>query len=263
MIDDFLIRAGMAALGVALAAAPLGCVVIWRRMAYFGDATAHAALFGVALALLTAAPLLPAVLLAALAMAALAAGLTRRGVGSDTALGVLSHGALALGLLAVALVPGPRVDLETVLMGDILTVGWWDVAVAWLAAGAAGVAVWRFARPVVLTSLDRDLARAEGIDPAVIDRAVYLSLAAFVAVGLKIAGVLLIAALLVIPAAAARPISRAPLDMVMKAAMISGGSAILGFALSWVLDTATGPTVVGVAFAVFSVIHLARGRRPV
>ena len=113
MLDDFLTRAALAAVGVALAAAPLGSMVVWRRMAYFGDATAHAAVLGVALALGFEAPIFVGTLMVAVAMALVVARLTGREMASDMVLGVLSHSALAFGLVAVSFVPGARLDLSS------------------------------------------------------------------------------------------------------------------------------------------------------
>ena len=101
MLDDFMIRAGLAALGVALATGVLGCFVVWRRMAYFGDATAHAAILGVAMALMFGWSVFAGVLFVALSVAVLIYALTSRDQPVDTLLGVLSHGALALGLVSV------------------------------------------------------------------------------------------------------------------------------------------------------------------
>ena len=109
MLDAFLLRAALAGLGVALAAGLLGCFVVWRRMAYFGDATAHASILGVALALALGVP-------TTLGRRWRSRGRWRcwcscspdRGLAADTVLGVLAHGALGLGLFAVALTPGPR-----------------------------------------------------------------------------------------------------------------------------------------------------------
>lgn len=107
-LDDFLVRAGLAGIGVALAAGPLGCVVVWRRMGYFGDATAHAALLGVALALATELPVFAGVAAASLAMAAAVSLAAGRTYAMDTMLGVASHGALAAGLVAMATLGGVR-----------------------------------------------------------------------------------------------------------------------------------------------------------
>ncbi|TQE92997.1 MAG: hypothetical protein FKY71_18525, partial [Spiribacter salinus] len=104
MLDDFMVRAALAGLGVVLAAAPLGCFVVWRRMAFFGAATAHAAVLGVALSLALSISVFAGVLAVALLMAIVVNVLTDRGYAMDTLLGVLAHAALAFGLVAVSFI---------------------------------------------------------------------------------------------------------------------------------------------------------------
>ena len=250
--DPFLIRAAIAGLGVAVAAAPLGCHVLWRRMAYFGDATAHAALLGVALALAASVPIGLGVLLAALAMAATVSALAGRGTGTDALLGVLSHGALAAGLVTAALLPGVRIDLEAYLFGDILTVTLADIAFIWLGAGAVlALLVWRWSRLLTAT-LGPELAIAAGIAPRAEQMVLNLALAATVAVALKAVGGLLITALLITPAAAARPWSSSPEGMAVGATLVAGLSVIGGLALSVLADTPAGPGIVVVAAACFA-----------
>ena len=256
MLDDFLIRAALAGLGVALAAAPLGCFVVWRRMAYFGEATAHAAILGVALSLSLSLPMLPAVLVAALVMASAVTALTGRGYAMDTVLGVMAHSALAAGIVAVALLGDVRLDLMGFLFGDILAVGKGDLAVIWGGAGLVlALMVWRW--PALLTAtLSPDLARASGIDPRREEFGLILALAIVVAVAIKVVGVLLIAALLVIPAAAARPLTRTPEAMALVAALLGGASAFGGLWAAFILDTPTGPSIVCVAALLFGVTTL-------
>ncbi|MFT7593078.1 MAG: zinc transport system permease protein [Paracoccaceae bacterium] len=256
MLDDFLIRAALAGLGVALAAAPLGCFVVWRRMAYFGEATAHAAILGVALSLALNLPMLPAVLAAALVMASAVSALTGRGYAMDTALGVMAHSALAAGLVAVALLGDIRLDLMGFLFGDILAVDKGDLAVIW--GGAAlvlGLTVWRWSA-LLTSTLNPDLARASGIDPRREEFGLTLALAVVVAVAIKVVGVLLIAALLVIPAAAARPLSRTPEAMAIAAALIGGASALGGLWAAFLLDTPAGPSIVCTAALIFALTTL-------
>lgn len=261
MLDDFLIRAALAGLGVALAAAPLGCFVVWRRMAYFGEATAHAAILGVALALALSLPLLPAVLAAALAMAGAVSALTGRGYAMDTVLGVMAHTALAAGLVAVALLGDVRIDLMAFLFGDILAVDRSDLVVIWIGAAlVTGLTVWRW--PALLTAtLNPDLARASGIDPRREELGLTLALAVVVAVAIKVVGVLLIAAMLVIPAAAARPLARTPEAMAAGAALLGAASALGGLWTALLLDTPTGPSIVCVASLLFLVTTLAGALR--
>lgn len=251
MLDDFAVRAALAGLGVALAAAPLGCFVVWRRMAYFGEATAHAAILGVALALALELPVLPSVLVAALVMASAATALAGRGYAMDTALGVMAHTALATGLVAVALLGDVRLDLLGFLFGDILAVGKGDLAVIW--GGAAlvlALTIWRWSALLTAT-LSPDLARAAGIDPRREEFGLTLALAVVVAVAIKVVGVLLIVALLVIPAAAARPLTRTPEGMALVAALIGAASALGGLWAAFILDTPTGPSIVCVAALLF------------
>lgn len=255
MFDDFLVRATLAGLGVALAAGPLGCFVLWRRMAYFSDATAHGALLGVALALSVNIPIMLGVLLVALALAALLSRMGPR-VGSDGMLGVFAHGSLALGLLAVAVVPAARVDLAGYLLGDILAVSRGELAVIWagVAVVLAGL-VWRW-QGLLMATLDPDLATASGIRPEREQLLLTIALAIVVAVALQVVGALLIGALLILPAAAMRPLAGTPETLALLAALVGGGAALGGVEMSVQLDTPTGPTIVVLALAVFIAVHL-------
>ena len=256
ILDDFLIRAGLAGVGVALAAAPLGCFVVWRRMAFFGDATAHAAILGVALALLLSTSILACVLVVALLMAAVVSLLSGRGYAMDTLLGVMAHSALALGLVAVSFVSGVRINLMAYLFGDILAVGKVDLAVIWTGAALIlGLMAWRWSRLLTAT-LNSDLAHASGIDSKREQLLLTLSLAVVVAVALKVVGVLLITALLIIPAAAARPLSRTPESMVLLAAAFGVTATTGGLQTAYWLDTPTGPTIVSLATALFVLTSL-------
>lgn len=252
MLDDFLIRAALAGVGVALAAAPLGCFVVWRRMAYFGDATAHASILGVALALGASISVFAGALGVALLMALSVSVLSGRGYAMDTLLGVLAHSALAVGLVAVSLVPGARLDLMTYLFGDILAVGRGDLAVIWGGATLvlAGLA-WRW-QALLTATLNPDLAYASGIDPKREQLVLTLSLALVVAVAIKVVGVLLIAALLIIPAAAARALANTPERMAAGATAIAALSALAGIGLSYLYDTPAGPSIVCCAATIFA-----------
>lgn len=251
MLDDFLVRAALAGLGVALAAGPLGCFVVWRRMAYFGDATAHAAILGVALALALSLSTAVGVLVAAVAMALGVSSVSGRTFAADTLLGVAAHAALAVGLVAVSLVSGRAIDVEAYLFGEILAVGRGDLAVIW--GGAALVLAllgWRWS-PLLTATLSPDLAHADGHDPRREQLFLTLALAVVVAVALKVVGALLITAMLIIPAAAARPFAKTPEAMAGLAALIGCGAVLAGLRVSYMADTPTGPTIVAAAAALF------------
>ena len=188
----------------------------------------------------------------ALAMALTVTLLSGRGYAMDTLLGVLAHSALAFGLVAVSFLSGIRIDLMAYLFGDILAVSRTDLAVIW--GGAAlvvGLIGWRWSG-LLTSTLNEDLAYASGIDPKREKLILTLALAITVAVAIKVVGVLLIAAMLIIPAAAARPLSRTPESMALTAAVIGAASAVIGLRAAYVFDTPAGPSIVCVAALIFA-----------
>jgi zinc transport system permease protein len=252
MLDDFLTRAALAGVGLALATGPLGSFVVWRRMAYFGDATSHAAILGVALALALNLPVAAGTLMVALAMAVTVSTLAARGWAMDTTLGVLAHSALAFGLVAVSFLPGVRTDLTALLFGDILAVSRADVGMVW--GGAAivlGLLIWRW-QALLTTTLSEDLAHAAGLNPDRERLVLTVALAIVVAVAIKIVGALLIAAMLIIPAATARGLTRSPETMAALAAVIGAGSTLGGLGMSLQLDTPAGPSIITIAALAFT-----------
>lgn len=262
MLDDFLVRAALAGLGLALATGPLGSFVIWRRMAYFGDATSHAAILGVALALALHMPIAAGTLIVALAMAATVSTLAAKGWAMDTTLGVLAHAALAFGLVTISYVPGVRADLSTYLFGDILAVSKTDLAFVWGGGGLViALLAWRW-QALLTATLNEDLAHASGLNPNRERLVLTLALALTVAVALKIVGALLIAAMLIIPAAAARGLSRTPEQMAALATVIGAAATLAGLLLSLWQDTPAGPSIVSAAAVIFAgVAVFGRARR--
>jgi zinc transport system permease protein len=258
MLDDFLVRAGLAGVGLSLATGPLGAFVVWRRMAYFGDATAHAAVLGVALALATDLPIGLGTLVVALAMAVTVAGLSARGWAMDTTLGVLAHSALAFGLVAVSFFPTVRTNLSSYLFGDILAVSRAELGLVWLGSLLVlGLLVWRW-QGLLTATLSEDLAHAAGLDPDRERLVLVVALAVVVAVALKIVGALLIAAMLIIPAAAARGFARTPETMAALAIALGAISSMGGLALSLWQDTPTGPSIIVVSALIFAVSTIMR-----
>ncbi|WP_343079857.1 metal ABC transporter permease [Ostreiculturibacter nitratireducens] len=262
MLDDFLIRAALAGIGLSLATGPLGAFVLWRRMAYFGDATAHAAILGVALSFAFTAPVYAGTLATALAMALAVTALARRGHAMDAALGVLAHTALAAGLLAASFIAGLRVDLSAYLFGDILSVTRSDIFVIW-AGGAcvAGLLLWRW-QALLTATVNEELAQAAGIRPDRERLVLTLALALTVAVAIKIVGALLIASMLVIPAAAARGFARSPEVMAALATLAGVLATLGGLFASLRFDTPAGPSIVAAAAVLFALsLTRARSRR--
>ncbi len=252
MLDDFFTRAVMAGLGIAAVTGPLGCFVVWRKLAYFGDTLAHAALLGVAISLLLNVNVTLAVFVVAIVVALLLLALqSRSALSSDALLGMLSHGSLAVGLLALAFMTWVRMDLMGLLFGDLLTVSKTDIAMIY-AGGAAVLAalVWAW-KPLFAVTVNRDLAAAEGYNVAFYDVLLMVLLAAVVAVSIKIIGVMLITSLLIIPAGAARRFSTGPVVMAVLAAALGGIAVLAGLFASLSYNTPSGPSIVVAALALF------------
>ena len=252
-MDDFLLRALVAGIGVALVAGPLGCFVVWRRMAYFGDTLSHSALLGVALGLLLGVDLTFSVMVLCVALALLLVALQRqRRIAGDTLLGIMAHSTLSLGLVAIAFLETVRVDLMGYLFGDILAVQPIDLAWIWgggALALAATVALWR---PLLAITVHEELAEVDGVNVARTRLLFMVLVALVVAVAMKVVGILLITSLLILPAAAARRFARTPEAMAALAALAGALAVALGLGASLRWDLPTGPAIVLAAGALFA-----------
>ncbi len=262
-MDEFTQHALLGGLALAAVLGPLGCFVLWRRMAYAGDAMAHASLLGVALSLISGGllPITPALFAVAALMAWLLSRVTADSrYENDGALGLLAQGALALALVLVALNRTVRVDMNAYLFGDILAIGpaeaWGLAAFAALLAGTLA-ALWR---RLLMTTLDPAVAAVNGISPARMQLVFTLMLAAVIAVAVKLVGALLITALLIMPAATARAFSRTPAQMALGAAMLGMVAVAAGLFASLRLDAPTGPMMVVVAAAMFGASRVVKQR---
>ncbi len=252
MIDDFILRAAVGGLGVALVAGPFGSFVVWRRLAYFGDTLAHSALLGVALGFLLHVNLtLGIILICQLLAIMLFFGQQQRHLASDTLLGIFAHGALSLGLVVLAFMESVRVDLMSYLFGDILAIGTTDLCWIYLGGGVALVALIWIWKPLLMITIHEDLARVEGVP---VDRINWLFLALIalvVAIMMKVVGLLLVTALLIIPAATARRFATGPEKMAILAAMVGCLAVLGGLYGSFQWDTPSGPSIVVAACLLF------------
>jgi zinc transport system permease protein len=266
IFDTFFAYAALAGIGIALAAGPLGCFVVWRRMAYFGDATAHAAILGVALALTFEVSVGLGVLITAVAMALGVFAMSGRGLAIDTLLGVVAHSALAIGVLAISMNGARGVSLEAWLFGDILAVDAAGLMKIWAGAALVGLLLCYRWSALLMATLGDDLARAEGIDPARERLILMLSVAVLVAIALKVVGALLVTAMLIIPAATARGLSRSPEGMAFLAAFLGALAAVTGLVVAFIWDAPAGPGIVAMSALGFAlslpVSLILRARRP-
>ncbi len=262
MLDDFFIRALLAGLGLALVAGPLGCFVIWRRMAYFGDTMAHSALLGVALSLLLHVNLTVAVFGVATLVSLALLALQRRGaLSTDALLGILSHSTLAIGLVLAAFLTWVRFDLMTYLFGDILAVGQTDILMIWGGGVLVLLALAKIWRPLIAATVNPELAEAEGMEPERTRLFFMLLLALVIAIAIKVVGILLVTAMLIIPAAAARRFAGSPEIMAVMASGLGMVAVAGGLFGSLRFDTPSGPSIVVAALVIFLVSLLPFGQR--
>ncbi len=259
---DFVLRALFAGIGVALVSGALGCFLVWRRMAYFGATLAHSALLGIALGLLFEIDLNLGILAVCVAVSALLVGLRfRGGLATDTLLGILAHGTLAFGLVAISYMETLRIDLMAYLFGDILAVTVDDLI--WIYAGglaimAGLVALWR---PLLFIIVHEELAQVDGIPTGPVRLAFMLLISVVIAVAMKIVGVLLIISMLIIPAATARRLAATPEQMALFASAIGCLAVAGGLASSMTWDTPAGPSIVVVATGLFFLMLLLPRRK--
>lgn len=254
MIDDFLLRALLGGVGVAVVAGPFGSFVVWRRLAYFGDTLAHSALLGVALGFILHINLtLGIIVICQLLAILLFLSQRQRQLASDTMLGIFAHGALSLGLVALAFMKDVRIDLVAYLFGDILAISNSDLVWIFACGGIAlTVLLWLW-KPLLAITIHEDLARVEGIPVGRINWMFLGLIALIVAVMMKVVGMLLVTALLIIPAATARRFARNPEMMALLASVIGCLAVCAGLYGSFQWDTPTGPTIVVAACLLFVV----------
>ncbi|MCB1480842.1 MAG: metal ABC transporter permease [Rhodobiaceae bacterium] len=252
MLDGFFLRALVAGIGVAAIAGPLGCFIVWRRLAYFGDTLSHAALLGVALGLLMEVNITLSVFaVAGLVALALMVLQRRASLSADALLGLLAHSSLAIGIVCLAFMTWVRMDLMGLLFGDILAVSKTDIAIIYAGGAAVLVVLALIWKPLFAGTVSRELAQAEGLNPGRADLVFMLLLSGTIAIAMKIVGVLLITALMLIPAAAARRFAATPEHMAVLAALAGVLSVIAGLFGSLEWDTPSGPSIVVAAMALF------------
>lgn len=252
MLDPFVLRAVFAALGAALVASLLGCFVVWRRLAYFGDATSHAAILGVAIALFASVHVVFGVAFLALVMALALFAMSRDGSDPGVTLGVLSHGALALGIVALMVLPTRAAPLEAYLFGDVFLVAPAEVWLIWIGGAAVVGAVFWHWNALIVATLNPDLAVSLGVSARRMELLIVLLLAAVVALSLKVVGALLISALLIMPAATARELAKTPEGMALWSAVLAAVASMIGFWAAFQIDAPIGPSIVVVAGLMFA-----------
>ena len=252
MLDDFFLRALLAGIGVAIVVGPLGCFVIWRRLSYFGDTLSHAALLGVALALLFELNFTMMVFIVSVTLSLLLIYLkSRTSLPSDALLGLLAHSILAIGIICLGFMTWVRVDLLGLLFGDILAVSTSDIWLIWIGGGlvlACLAVIWK---PLFADTVSPDLAVAEGLNPQKSRIIFMILLALVISISIKVVGVLLITGMLILPAAVARNLSAGPIQMMILSVIAGTFSVVAGLFSSLTWNTSSGPSIIAATLVLF------------
>ena len=252
MFDDFFTRALIAGIGIAIVTGPLGCLVIWRRLSYFGDTLAHSALLGVTLAYAFSINISLSVFIISGTVALLLISLQKRTkLAGDSLLGLLAHSSLAIGLVLIGFLTSIRFDLMGLLFGDILAVTTQDILIIWFGGLIILGILFYIWKSIFAATVNYDLAAAEGMKPDLSNFIFTILLAGVIAISIKMIGALLITGLLLIPAATARSLSNNPFQMVILSILVGITSVITGLFGSLELNTASGPSIVVAALVLF------------
>tara|TARA_B110000014_G_scaffold59936_1_gene40511 strand:+ start:881 stop:1678 length:798 start_codon:yes stop_codon:yes gene_type:complete len=256
MIEPFIIRAIIAGVGIAIIAGAIGCFVVWRKMAYFGDSLAHSALLGVALGLVMGISTnLGTIIICSIFAVVLIWLQQKKILATDTLLGILAHSALSAGMVTLSLLE-KSIDLHSYLFGDILAVT--SAEIYFILFGGFFVLIFLYFNwsSFVLMTIDEKLARAEGINIVFYQLLIMLLMTVVVAVSFKIVGLLLITSLLIIPAAAARQLAKSPEKMAAISSLLAVLSVAIGVYSSLYLDTPSGPSIVVASTIIFITISI-------
>ncbi len=255
-MEDFIIRAILAALGIAVIAGSLGCFVIWKRMSYFSESISHSALLGVALGLSSGLGIHVGLIVVGVIFALLIVLLQQRQfLSNDTILGIFSHIALSLGIVVLALVGG-NIDYFSLLFGDILFVTNQDIVWIYLVLILIVGLLSFFWQRLLLLTLNEELGKAEGIKQSFYQLLFMLMIALAVSVSVQIVGVLLITSLLIIPPAIAKAFARSPAEMLLRSVLVSILAVLIGLSASMMYDVAVGPMIVIVLGILFALSQL-------
>lgn len=244
--------------GLALGAllAYVGVFVVLKKISFFGDGIAHASLAGVAAAVLLGAD--PAIggVAAALVFAALIFALEEKfGASGDAAIGIIFTSGMALGLVLMGLAPGYRPELSSFLFGNILAVSRTEAIVSVAASALFIVILFLLRKRVGLLALNEELAVAEDKQAKLVKFFFYLITAASVALGIKLLGIILVSAAIIIPASCAKLISRSFAMMGLLAVMFSELFFGIGLTGSYLLNIGAGSAIVLVGAVFFILLH--------
>jgi ABC-type Mn2+/Zn2+ transport system permease subunit len=240
----------------------LGVFITLRGMSYIGHGLSHSIFGGAAVCAAIGVNFFVGAGIWGLASGLAIGRVTRRRIiGSDAAIGVITTASFAFGIALLGFYSRVKRSIESTVFGSVLGVSTADV---WIIIGVAvltGVLVVAFYRPLLFTTFDPDVAEASGVKIERIDALLMLMLSFAVLASMKVLGVTLIAAAVVVPAVIARMLTNSFARMLTLAPLIGGGCGLVGMYLSYQLDISSGATIVLVSFLLFTVVFAITGRR--
>lgn len=238
-------------------AAPLGCLVVYKNMAFFSDALAHGALLGIALASLAHLPFWLGMLITAALLVVLLWFTTDKTLPNDALLAAFSATSMALGLIIITQTTKLRANIMAFLFGDILTISWQYVWIILPIITLCGLALWRIWYAQLRLIASADVAQAEGVSLGRQRLYFMLLMAVFTVIALQAVGALLVSSLLVLPALSSRLLSRSPRQMLLLCFVFSLLGLCAGLLLSVRFDVASGLAVVMILALWFFIVLLA------
>ena len=245
LFDSFIFRSLLAGLLMVIIAAPMGCLMVWQRLAFLSDTLGHAAVLGVAIGIgLQVHPMFGVIAVALLIVMSLTRVNNFDNALTETTLAIISHSGLAAGLVLLNSMSNRSISLESILFGDLLATSVNDLMLISVTVLILVLLLIRHWRSFVAVSVSREIAQAEGVEVKKTQFIMYLMIALLVAVMMKVMGVLLIAAALIIPTSSARLVSRSPEQMVFLSALFGVGALAGGMTSSFHYDWQTGPAIV-------------------
>ena len=259
----FMVRALIVSVLVGIMCPVIGAYVITRGRAFMGDALAHSVIPGMVVAvLLNISPFFAAVPTGVVIALLMGTVSRRTGISEDTSIGIVFAGMFALGLVMLSVVPNVNVNIEDLLLGQVLGVTQTDVYVSLALTAFVLLGLYAFHRQLVYTTFDQIGASVVGIRTTLIEYVLLALLALVIVIGIQAAGIVLVMAMLITPAATAYLLARRFVGMMIIGAVVGAASAVIGLYLSFYADLPSGPAMALLATLVFAFAALFKGAWP-
>jgi zinc transport system permease protein len=248
----FMQRAIIGGIILGLLLAFMGVFVILRRMAFFGDGVAHASLAGIAIGILASYNPLVVAIIFSIILAIIIFYLERKTkLSSDVIIGILFTASMALGVILISLKSGYQPELISFLFGNILSIQTSELIIMAIFAVIVIAFLLYYFRQIAFITFDEEGARVSGINTTVLDLIFYITLAVAIVLGVKILGIVLVSALLIIPASIAKLISKSFKSLVASSIIVAEITILGGLAISYILNLPTGAVIILFGTALF------------